>query len=110
MIDRRHVLTLLGATLASPAFAQAPAMSRPTAYAFSFTTLDSRNVRLAEYAAPQQRNLHRAEIVGGDAALIDIDEGLARLRHAAFDGDGAPRHHAAQRQRRDSADCRHSGQ
>src|SRR4051812_4942300 len=40
MIDRRHLLALLSSTLASssvasPAFAQAPAMSKPTAYAYS---------------------------------------------------------------------------
>ena len=50
MIDRRHVLALLGSCLASPAFAQAPAMSRPTAYAFSFAGLDGGNLPLAEHA------------------------------------------------------------
>jgi glutathione peroxidase len=54
MLDRRHLLALLGSatgvTLASPAFAQAPAMSRPTAFAFSFASLDGGNLRLAEHA------------------------------------------------------------
>ena len=34
--DRRRVLTLLAASFATPVFAQAPAMTRITAYAFSF--------------------------------------------------------------------------
>ena len=34
--DRRRVLTLLAASFTTPAFAQAPAMTRITAYAFSF--------------------------------------------------------------------------
>ena len=40
LTDRRRVLTLLAASFATPAFAQAPAMSRITAYAFSFAGLD----------------------------------------------------------------------
>ena len=47
MIDRRHLLTLLSSTLASPAIAQVQ-MSRPTAYAF--TGLDGKPIRLAEHA------------------------------------------------------------
>ena len=54
MLDRRNVLTLLGAasvgTLASRANAQAPAMSRPTAFAFSFAALDGGSLRLAEHS------------------------------------------------------------
>ena len=50
MIDRRLVLALLGSAFTSSAFAQAPAMSRPTAYAFSFDGLDGGSLRLAEHA------------------------------------------------------------
>ena len=53
-LHRRHALALFasacGGALASPAFAQAPAMSRPTAFAFSFSTLDGKSLRLAEHA------------------------------------------------------------
>jgi glutathione peroxidase len=53
-IDRRHLLALLGSSLAAPALAQtlaqAPAMSRPTAYAFSFAGLDGKAVALADHA------------------------------------------------------------
>ena len=59
MIDRRHVLALFGSCLASPAFAQAPAMSKPSAYAFSFTGLDGGNLpdsglesRYREFTSP----------------------------------------------------------
>jgi glutathione peroxidase len=59
MLDRRHLLALLGSACSYPlassafapvAFAQAPAMSRPTAFAFSFAGLDGGNLRLAEHA------------------------------------------------------------
>src|SRR5471030_794295 len=54
MIDRRHALrhalALVGSCIASPVFAQAPAMSRSTAYAFSFAGLDGAMLSLAEHA------------------------------------------------------------
>jgi glutathione peroxidase len=54
MLDRRHVLGLLAAALpgiaTSPARAQGSAMSKITAYAFSFDGLDGANIRLADYA------------------------------------------------------------
>ena len=54
-------------------------------------------------APAPQRNLHRAEVVGADDPLVDVDERLAGLRDAALDGDRPPRHHLAQRQRRHPA-------
>ena len=73
MLDRRHVLTLLGATcagtLASPAFApsafaQAPAMSRPTAFAYSFLGLDGGSLRLAEHAGKPILIVNTASLCG----------------------------------------------
>lgn len=52
LLDRRTTLMLLaGAPLAfSTAHAQAPAMSKLTAFAFSFTSLEGSNIKLADYA------------------------------------------------------------
>lgn len=55
MIDRRQVLALMSCVswgLASPALAQtkAPSMSRPTAYAFSFSGIDGKAIRLVEHS------------------------------------------------------------
>jgi glutathione peroxidase len=55
MRDRRGMLVLLaGAAVlpfcARPLAAQAPGMSRSTAYAFSFKALDGNTIRLAEFA------------------------------------------------------------
>jgi glutathione peroxidase len=54
MLSRRNTLKLLAgaapALAASRAFAQAPAMSKVTAYTFSFKGLDGSNIRLADYA------------------------------------------------------------
>src|SRR3954469_59340 len=49
-MDRRHVLSLLAGFAATPALAQAPAMTKVTAYAFSFAGLDGSNIRLGDFA------------------------------------------------------------
>jgi len=53
MIDRRNFLLLLtGLAVTGPrsSFAQAPALSRATAYVFSFKTLDGGMIRLSAFA------------------------------------------------------------
>jgi glutathione peroxidase len=54
MIDRRNALLLLAGAApvlgTSAAYGQAPAMSKLTAYAFSFSGLDGGPIRLADYA------------------------------------------------------------
>lgn len=50
LIHRRHALTLLAGLVTSPALGQAPAMSRITAYAFSFSGIEGGDIRLADYA------------------------------------------------------------
>jgi glutathione peroxidase len=50
--DRRRLLTALAAALAAPAAAraQSPAMSRITAYAFSFAGIEGGDIRLSDFA------------------------------------------------------------
>jgi glutathione peroxidase len=54
ILDRRKALVLLAgaapAMTISPVFGQAPAMSKLTAFAFSFSGLDGTVIRLADYA------------------------------------------------------------
>jgi hypothetical protein len=42
--DRRRLLGLFAASFATPVFAQAPAMTRITAYAFSFAGLEGADI------------------------------------------------------------------
>ena len=48
--DRRRVLGLMAGSFATPAFAQAPAMTSITAYAFSFAGLEGADIKLPEHA------------------------------------------------------------
>lgn len=83
-LHRRHVLALLasacGGTLASPAFAQAPAMSRPTAFAFSFATLEGRSLRLAEYAGKPILIVNTASQCGYTPQYAGLQELWKRYR------------------------------
>ena len=83
-LHRRHVLALLasacGGALASPAFAQAPAMSRPTAFAFSFSTLDGKSLRLAEHAGKPILIVNTASQCGYTPQYAGLQELWTRYR------------------------------
>jgi len=70
LTDRRTVLGLLAGVVAAPAFretparAQAPAMSRITAYAFSFAGLDTPDIKLADYAGKPILVVNTASLCG----------------------------------------------
>jgi glutathione peroxidase len=80
MIDRRHVLALLSSALAPPAFAQTPAMSRPTAFAFSFAALDGGSVRLAEHAGKPILIVNTASFCGYTPQYTGLQELWTRYR------------------------------
>jgi glutathione peroxidase len=66
MHDRRHVLAAIAGALVTPAaaFAQSPAMSRITAYAFSFTGLEGGDIKLADYAGKPLLIVNTASLCG----------------------------------------------
>lgn len=81
MLDRRNLLVLLGSacgtSLISPApfaFAQAPAMSRPTAFAFSFVGLDGSSLRLAEHAGKPILIVNTASLCGYTPQYAGLQE------------------------------------
>jgi len=70
LTDRRRILTLLAGSFATPAFfvapafGQAPAMTRVTAYAFSFAGLEGPDIRLADHAGKPILVVNTASLCG----------------------------------------------
>jgi glutathione peroxidase len=85
MIDRRNVLALLSVSLpacavAPSVLAPAPAMSRPTAFAFSFAALDGGSVRLAEHAGKPILIVNTASQCGYTPQYTGLQELWTRYR------------------------------
>lgn len=83
--DRRHVLALLAGALALPvrnqqAFAQSPAMSRTTAYAFSFKGLDGSDIRLAAHAGRPILVVNTASLCGYTPQYSGLETLWSRYR------------------------------
>ena len=63
-MDRRSFLTLMAATSAAPALAQAPAMSTRTCYTFGFDGLKGGNIRLGDHAGKPILIVNTASLCG----------------------------------------------
>jgi glutathione peroxidase len=83
-VNRRHVLSRIAtaaatAAIGGPAYAQIQ-MSRPTAYAFSFTGLDGKPIRLAEHAGKPILIVNTASQCGYTPQYTGLQELWTRYR------------------------------
>jgi glutathione peroxidase len=90
--DRRELLGLLAAALAAqrPAFAQSAAMSRITAYAFSFPGLDGGEIRLSDYAGKPILVVNTASQCGYTPQFAGLQQLFARYRDEGLMIIGVP--------------------
>jgi glutathione peroxidase len=93
--DRRSLLTLLGALAISAgapglAHAQAPAMSRITAYAFTFTGLKGDDIRLADHAGKPILVVNTASLCGYTPQYIGLQQLWSRFRDRGLLVVGVP--------------------
>lgn len=88
--NRRHFLAMLAGGLATPAFAQAPAMSRITAYAYSFAGLNGADIRLADYAGKPILVVNTASLCGYTPQYAGLQELWSRFRQRGLMLIGVP--------------------
>jgi glutathione peroxidase len=78
--NRRSILGLLAGLAASPALAQAPAMSKLTAFAFSFPALDGGSIRLADYAGKPILVVNTASLCGYTPQYAGLQDVWTRFK------------------------------
>jgi glutathione peroxidase len=90
--DRRQLLTALAATLALPAtaLAQSAAMTRITAYAFSFAALDGGDIRLSDYAGKPILIVNTASQCGYTPQFTGLQQLYARYHDKGLVVVGVP--------------------
>jgi glutathione peroxidase len=96
-IDRRHLLTLLAGGVVSPALAQAPnaaangtAMSRITAYAFSFAGLEGDPIRLSDFAGKPIMVVNTASLCGYTPQYAGLEQLYTRFHERGLTMIGVP--------------------
>jgi glutathione peroxidase len=90
VLHRRHILTLLAGAAASPALAQAPAMNRITAFAFSFSVLDGGTIRLADHAGKPILVVNTASLCGYTPQYTGLQEVWTRFKNRGLLLVGVP--------------------
>jgi glutathione peroxidase len=89
--DRRSFLTLLAALAASgSARAQSPAMSRITAYAFTFASLKGDEIRLADHAGKPILVVNTASLCGYTPQYAGLQQLWSRFRDRGLVVIGVP--------------------
>ena len=78
--DRRQVLALLAASLATPACAQSVGMTRMTAFAFSFPGLKGDDIKLGDYAGKPILVVNTASQCGYTPQYAGLQELWTRYR------------------------------
>jgi glutathione peroxidase len=89
-IDRRAVFALLAGAAATPALAATPGVSRMTAYAFSFTGLNGKEIKLSDYAGKPILVVNTASQCGYTPQYAGLQQLWSRFRDRGLIIVGVP--------------------
>jgi glutathione peroxidase len=90
LADRRTFLSIVAALVAAPARAQAPAMSRITAFAFHFDGLEGGDIQLANYAGKPLLVVNTASQCGYTPQYAGLQQLWTRYRDRGLMIVGVP--------------------
>jgi glutathione peroxidase len=90
LTDRRSLLALVAGSLALPATALGQAMSRITAYAFSFAGLEGGDIRLADHAGKPILVVNTASLCGYTPQYVGLQQLWARYHQRGLMIVGVP--------------------
>ena len=109
-MDRRSFLIMGAATIAGPAFAQAPAMSARTCYALSFDGLEGGKIRLGDYAGKPILVVNTASLCGYTPQYTGLQKLWASLSPKGLVIIGVPSNDFGGQEPGDVADITHTTQ
>jgi glutathione peroxidase len=110
MIDRRQVLTLLAGSVATPALAATPELSRMTAYAFSFAGLAGGDIRLADHAGKPILVVNTASLCGYTPQYAGLQDLWTRFRARGLVIIGVPSNDFGAQEPGEANDIEHTAQ
>lgn len=89
-MDRRQVLAGLAGLVNTPAFAQGPAMSKVTAYVFSFPSLEGETIRLGDFSGKPILVVNTASQCGYTPQFAGLQELWQRFHDRGLTIVGVP--------------------
>jgi len=113
LTDRRHFLLLAGscavpALVPPPALAQAPAMSRITAYAFAFAGLEGPDIKLADHAGKPILIVNTASLCGYTPQYAGLQQLWTRYHERGLMIIGVPSNDFGGQEPGDAAEISHT--
>src|SRR5215471_15435890 len=109
-INRRRVVALIAGAVVTPTAANAAAMTRVTAYAFSFAGLKGGEIRLADYAGKPILIVNTASLCGYTPQYAGLQQLWTRFRERGLVIIAVPSNDFGEQEPGSAADIEHTAQ
>jgi glutathione peroxidase len=108
--DRRHVVALVAGAVVTPAAANAAAMTRVSAYAFSFAGLNGGEIRLADHAGKPILIVNTASLCGYTPQYAGLQQLWTRFRERGLMVIAVPSNDFGEQEPGSTTDIEHTAQ